>query len=220
MLPKEYISYSAFSLWKRNKEAFRYRYYEGQPSTDTVETLFGKKIATMLEENKDEMKHIPRYAEPEFSIEVMIGGVKVLGYLDSYDPDRHRFLEYKTGHMTWDKLRVLKHDQLVFYSMLIKESTGKVHPWCHLIWMETEFVKKKIMMGNIELEERGRTKTLRLTGKVKKFRRYISKNDRERMKVELLQVVEEIKYDYQSYKANKQVHVGSGQGEPQKVSSA
>mgnify|MGYP006888280883 CR=1 FL=1 len=198
------MSYSAYALWKRDKDAYRRKYYEEEKPLETVETRFGKLLAEKLERCDDDVKHIPNYASREYNIEVFIKGNRVIGRLDGFDEDRKRFLDHKSAHATkdgkspWNNLKVRKLEQLPFYSMLIKEKFGKVDRTCHLIWIETEFADKTIIWNGSKLFSS--SKSLMLTGKVKKFRRIITKYERDRIKNDLLKVMEEIKQDYVEYK--------------------
>lgn len=193
--PRDYISYSAWSLWKKNKDEYRRIYYENKEKFESSETIFGKRIAELLE-------HADKDAE--YPIDIVIKGVRVVGYIDKYDPIKMHFLEYKTGHLDkdgkppWDRVKVHKHRQLPFYSMLLKEKFGKVDNVCHLIWMETDFKNKTIEFAGHQLESS--KKELYLTGKVKKFRRVIKEYERQAIKKDLLKVVKEIHKDYDKYK--------------------
>ena len=169
-----------------------------------------------MEDNDKELWYVPRYSASEYAIEAVIHGVKIVGRIDSFDEAKLRFIERKTGHADkngkapWDKVKVAKHGQLVFYSMLIKEKFGKVHPVCHLVWQETSFITRTIKMGDMELPELGRAKELQLTGKVKKFSRRIAAWEIQKMKTDLIVVIEQIKNDYENYKRTKGIHVATG----------
>lgn len=216
---KDYMSYSAYSLWKRNPEAYRRHYYDGEKTFETIETRFGSKVHEMLENNDPSLSHVPHYSTFEYPIEVVIEGNKIRGRIDSIDMARLRFLDFKTGHTPWTKLKVRKLDQMPFYSMLLKEAYGKVDRICHLVWIETEFDKKSIQFDGHELT--AQTRNLRLTGKVKKFKREISKWERTRIKKDLLKVCEEIKKDYAEYiKRGERIHVEDIERRPQEVSKA
>jgi len=198
-LPRGYLSYSAYSLWKKDKEAFRRRYYDNEKPFETAETIFGKSIATHLEELKS-IDGLTVYSHPEYKIEVELNGLNILGYLDSFDPARFRFKEFKTGHLNpqgkapWDKVKVQKHEQLVFYSMLIEMRHGRVDPLCELSWMETEFVNKSMKFEGHILHAESRE--LRLTGKIQTFKRKIFKWEREKLKKEIIKIAKEISDDY------------------------
>lgn len=200
---KYHISYSAYSLWKRNKEAYRKHYYEGKESFETTETKFGHLIAEMLEKRDPSLVHIPQYSVAEHPIEVMIGNNRVVGRIDSFDEEKKRFIEFKTGHEDsrgrppWTKLKVRMHEQLPFYAMLIKEKYGKVNPYCRLIWLETKFKKNTIEFDGHTLTAQMRE--LYLTGRVRKFLRYITNWEIRKLRNDLLTTCEEIKNDYAAY---------------------
>lgn len=216
-LPRLYISYSQYILWKKNKDAYRRRYYENEPSFENVETKFGKQVAEWLESGDPRVKHIPNYASREHDIEVMIEGTKVIGRLDGFSLEKLRFLDHKSAHVDkdgkppWNKVKVRQLEQLPFYSMLVKEQYGKVDNVCHLIWIETEFKENTVEFDGHILKAKGRE--LCLTGRVKKFRRVIREFERKRIKEDLLKTIKEIQEDYAKYKSirgDKQVHVGDG----------
>ena len=220
---KEHMSYSAYSLWKSNKGAYRRRYYEGEKPFETVETLFGKKVAEMMENRDPSLQHIPHYSVTEHPLECYIGGNKVVGYLDSFDPEKIRFLDHKSSHkdkngkVPWDKNKVRNHAQLPFYSMMLKEIYGKVDNACHIVWIETEFKDNVVEFDGHILKAPGRE--LQLTGKVKKFRRVIREWERKRIREDLLKVCNEVKQDYENYQRNKSVVLGSSQEGTQELTA-
>lgn len=200
---KDSLSWSAYSTWKGSKESYRDRYYyETRPNFQTPQTMFGNKIGDYLENNHKDVDHVEKYSKPEHRIYVKVDGVKLIGYLDSFDPKQCRFLEYKTSHRNkkgqhqWDYVKVAKHRQLDFYSMLIKEKYGKVQNQCKLIYMETE--KSNITYKGHVLESVNYG--LRLTGTVFTFKRSIEDWEREAIKKDIIKVANEIKEDYERHK--------------------
>lgn len=205
-LPRKYLSYSAWSLWSKNRDQFRDRYYEGKKGFSTLETVFGKEIGKMLEDNHGDLAHVPRYSEPEYDISIDIEWdgttVRILSYLDSFDPEECQILEYKTGHLSkdgsvpWDQTKVENHKQLDWYSMAVNEQHGRVHPECVLVWMETDWMEDFI-------EYKGRKyskgKRLKLTGKVEIFKRYIYDWQRTKIKQEIIKAAREISADYKRW---------------------
>lgn len=201
LLPKKYLSYSAWNLWLTNKNAFRKRYYENVKTIASPEMLFGKEVAKLLEKKK--LLHIPRLEIAEHPIEIMIGDIPILGYLDSFSEKDKKFLEYKTGHLTpngkpfWNNVTVAKHTQLPFYSLMIKTRYGSVDNHCQLIWLETEFKKKKIKFQKHTLTAISRE--LCLTGNVEIFDRKITEYERQKVKKSIIETAKEISEDYKSY---------------------
>lgn len=206
-LPKGYLSYSSITLWQTNKDQYRKKYYYGQESHDTTETLYGKHIAKLLENNSPLLAHIPRYPVSEHPLEIEINGVPIKGYLDSFDPERLAFQEYKTGHLSrhngppWTKIKVAKHEQLPFYSLMIKTKYGRVDPWCDLIWIETQFAKQEIEFEGHTLSSL--TRDLELTGRVEIFRRRIAQWERDRIRKWISTCAEEISNDYTQWMKTK-----------------
>lgn len=216
---KDSLSWSAFSKWKGSKEQYRMGYYFAErPSFQTAETMFGNHIGDKLENKHPDVDHIEQYSKPEQRILVTVGGVKLLGYLDSFDPKKNRFLEYKTGHKNkkgahyWNAVKVAKHKQLDFYSLLIHKKFGKVQNQCKLIYMETE--ESVIIYKGRKLEPMH--KGLRLTGEVKEFKRTIEQWERSAMQREILKVAKEIEKDYERFKrSNPETLQSDGQETPQ-----
>lgn len=198
-LPKPYLSYSAINKWLESPARFRKKYYENAPDYTTPELAFGKKIATLLENKDESMSHIRQLQKPEQRIDIMIDGVPIYGFIDSFDPDTKSFLEFKTGRQPWTKARVSKHLQLDLYSTAIEEMYGSVTDECMLIWMETE----KIETPKIGLITHEESHGIRLTGVVKEFQRVITSEDRENMRTLLKRVAEEISDDYTEYQRGK-----------------
>lgn len=202
-LPRKYLSYSAYSLWKKNKDQFRQRYYEGEKPFETAETIFGKKIAKQLEQGV-KINGVITGDRPEYCIEVELEpGLKLLGYLDNFIEKKLSVIEYKTGHKDpsgkspWDQLKVRKHLQLVWYSLLVKIKHGRVGQWHTLQWLETRFAEKKISFEGHELI--GTSKQLELTGHVQTFKRRIAQWERDLLIEDIKKVAREISDDYSAY---------------------
>lgn len=199
ILPKGYLSYSSFSLWKRDKERFRRKYYYGEKDIDTVETIFGKKIAERLEDG-EKIDGVIVYKNPEHRMEVEYKGIKLMGYLDSFDPETLSIAEYKTGHANkdkkapWDIVKVHKHEQLVFYSMLVFLKHKKYNKEIILQWLETDFSDKTIEFAGHVLTSQ--TRELKLTGRVETFKRKIYKYEITSLLKEIEKVAIEISTDY------------------------
>jgi len=149
---KPYVSYSAITLWRQSKDRYRKRYYELERGYTSTEMEFGSQVSRTLETNAcsdDVLARVPRYSVMEQELEVEIDGIRVRGFLDSFDPVKKRFIEYKSGHLSsvgeapWTQAKVEKHMQLPFYSLLIQEIYGEVDDKCHHVWIETQFKKKK-----------------------------------------------------------------------------
>jgi hypothetical protein len=192
-------------MWNASKVSYRKRYYLNEKPFQTAETIFGKCIADKLEVG-DAPDGIVKYEKPEYRVDVELDdGLKLLGYLDGFNPKDNSIVEIKTGHLTkdgkvpWNKLKVRKHKQLVFYSLLVQLKHGSVHPETTLQWFETAFqYETREFDGHIL---KGKTKNLALTGRVETFKRNIEQWEIDKMKEEIIEVAHAISNDYTEWQA-------------------
>ena len=205
------LRYSAFDTWLKSKSSYREKYYLGKSFT-TPETVFGHEMHNFMETASKHRKHpilknAPRYAVSEKDITVHLGAqsVKIGGRIDSFCPELCAMIDYKFGHRSkdgkapWDTVKVHKHRQLVFYSILIEEKFKKVDRWPRLVWIETEFEKEQVEFDGHTLETDA-TRKLRLTGHVEVFKRLVTKEERNRMRKQIQEVAKEIAEDFNNYK--------------------
>lgn len=188
------------SLWLRNKEQYRQRYYLNGPAFENKETIFGKRVARVLETGeKDEkldpvLALVPRGDEMEYRIAISVGGVPFLGFLDSFNTPTFSIFEFKTGKDPWDTVRVHKHDQLVVYSLLTKLMHKGVDPVVTLVWLETRYKSLMVQIGSRLLETD--SNELEFTGKIEVFTRRIAQWERDAMKKLIVKTATEISEDY------------------------
>ncbi len=202
-LPKKYLSYSQMRLWLDDKEKYRSRYYRDREEFQTKALMFGSEIAKALENGTVALPDLVQYPVREFRIKEEVEGVPFFAYLDTYDPSRLKFREYKTGQRTpnggdrWNQALVDGHLQLDVYSTLVQLKEGGVDDECHLDWLE---VRKKVKT----MEFNGETLTsesneLELTGRVESFARVITQTERERTKILIRTVASEISADFTAF---------------------
>lgn len=204
ILPRGYLSHSQVTLWEKNKDAYRVKYYYGGESFSNKETHFGSKIHKLLETEPDHpwIRHIPRFDTPEYAIDIVIDGIRVKGQIDAYCSKSGNFRDYKTGHADkkgnppWNDLKVRKHDQLAWYAMLLDHAQpygNNGYRTAYIDWIETE---KEIGIGYDGDEEYETVLGMKLTGNFKTFPRQIAKYERELQQVRLVTVAREISIDY------------------------
>lgn len=193
LLPKGYLSFSQWSLWKKDPEEYKQRYFYGQEGFTNSGMDFGKIIADALENGTEDpmiqmlIDVLPRYEVMEHPIDVKIKGVPIVGRVDTYSPKGFCFDEYKTGKRTkdgkapWDIVKVRKHEQLPFYALCLKKKHGSISKKVRLHWIETK-----------EGED-GRE----LTGHIETFERVIEPWELKRMEDSIVQVAKEISDAYQ-----------------------
>lgn len=193
------------------------RYYLNEPSQETRYTIFGKRVALMLEQWKahkpltaeqpkidkeffDVLKKVPKYQFPEHRISFTVEDIPVLCVIDSFSKQKKAILEYKTSKNPWTNLMVLKHEQLDMYSLAVKEKYGSVNPRVKLVWLETEFAPEMQQVGSRQIE--GDSDQLRFTGHMEIFERTINEYERKHMKSKIIKTAYEINDDYQDFLKN------------------
>lgn len=211
-LPKGYLSHSAMECWRSSKDQYRLKYYskDDNYTFSTMYTEFGKDIALILEDKKAKKAHpvlskVPGYKACEYPLMFEVEGVPIKGYIDSFDPNKKRVLEYKTsikrkdGKQHWNNVSVKKHNQMLLYALGVKTLLGSVHPEVKLIWMETDYreVCSEVPFGNTTITDC--KPGLYLTGHFEVFKRKLEDWEFEWMKREIVKVATEISVDYTAY---------------------
>ena len=154
---KDTVSYSALSLWCKDKNKYREHYYQGAPGFTSPYTVFGSLIHRKVEHGEIV---IPKFPHDEYhherKVEAELGGVNVLGYIDMCHKETHAVVDLKTSKNEWTAATVQKLDQLPLYIALLREHHDKVSLWAHVIWIETTWVQDEvptISIGGFEAEQ-------------------------------------------------------------------
>lgn len=202
-LPRGYISYSAYTLWKSSKKGYRNRYYLNEEGFQTPQTMFGKATDEHLD-NGGKIDGVIEMSHNQYKIEAEHEGLNLLGYLDAFDEPTLQILERKTGHLNpkgkapWDRMKVRRHKQLVYYSILVEKKFGEVNEEVILQWLETRFKDESREFDGHILTTKSRK--LELTGKIETFKRVIKDWERKVLLEDILLVAEEISNDYTEWK--------------------
>jgi hypothetical protein len=209
-LPKGYLSHSSMSLWHSSKDQYRKKYYGSDTyDLDTVYTRLGKEVAEILEDPKAKKKHpqlkkVPAYKIAEHQIEQVIDGVPIKGFVDSFDPEKKRIIEYKTGIRKdgvapWDTVKVKKHNQVLLYALCTKEATGEVDKNTKLIWLETAWLEKCEVTEFNNQSFTSCNPTLQLTGHFEVFKRKLEDWEFDWMRSYIVKTATAISDDYTAY---------------------
>jgi len=201
---KEYLSYSAIDLWRKDKEAYRRRYYEGEPSFTSPYTIFGSHVHKMVEDGHMTLKKHPRDVyKNEVKIEAEIEGVHLIGYIDLFDPVKYRVSDLKTAIKPWTQVSVQQLSQLPFYQLLVKKVYGKVSQYASLVWLGTAWVDgtiETVSCGGFEMENSLTPRHLELTGQQEVFTRRIEAWERERVQDWAVKSAGEIAKDFKQWR--------------------
>lgn len=152
-LPKSYISYSQFMLWKNSPKKYAQMYFDERDElrTQNKGQEYGKVVADALEkgvETGDLLTDaatllLPKYdvADQEIMTEMQTkaGWLSIIGKPDSLDSVSKRFLEFKTGKVPWTQSKAQNHPQMRFYAMVIYLAYGVLLKDADLIWIETSY---------------------------------------------------------------------------------
>jgi hypothetical protein len=199
---KEYLSHSAMELWRKDKLAYRRRYYDGEPSFTSPFTVFGSEVHKLVEDGKLLIdKHLPNEYHHEVKLEASIDGVHVLGYLDMLHKDTLSVTDIKTSINPWTSLMVYKLDQLPLYQLLIKENYNKKDRTARVAWLETCWVTDEVHTQDVKgftLEVQRPTQHLELTGVQKVIPRKIDGWELTAMREKIVDVAEQIHKDFTS----------------------
>ena len=149
MRPREYLSYSQKSLWKRDPRKYIEKYLHDGAQFTTREMAFGKKMAVALEDEVDSddnllnevIAKIPKLDRQEFPVlaEMKIDGdtLPLYAKLDSAKNDLTAFKEYKTGKQPWTQRRVDEDAQITFYVTAIFILKKEIVRDIELVWVPT-----------------------------------------------------------------------------------
>ncbi len=189
------LSWSGYSLFKQNKDLFVRKYILNEDIDFTNDGIvYGKFISEILEGkiHSDDptvqllKSMIPKYDSPEHKLNAVLntdyGDIPLMGKVDSYDKQTHRFREYKTGRTKWTQKTADKHGQIKFYGLMIWLNTG-IMPEAYLDWIETE-------KNNGQVQ---------LTGLITSFKVELTLGDITEFSNEISRVAQEISAIYKTF---------------------
>ncbi len=109
------------SSFRYDKEQWARKYCDGIIDPPSAAMLFGNEVGERLASDPTFLPEVKRYPVFEQKFEAKTNGLRLIGFLDSYDPVTHAFLEYKTSSnkKKWTQKSVDEHGQILFYMFLI-----------------------------------------------------------------------------------------------------
>lgn len=198
ILPRNHLSASQMECFIKSPARYRKEYFENGPRLTSKFLSFGKKVHELIEKDKykDILPDLVVYDVRELEIKCDILGVPTLSYIDSYDPINNVFRDTKTGIVPWDRVKVIKLNQLLFYAVVLKHKFGKIPEYCDLDWIQTK-------EGKTDTEEvdfwRTNETELNITGRVLTFHREFDEREIERMENLIVKTAKEISEAYKLF---------------------
>ncbi len=136
---KRSLSWSSISSFKYDKEKWYDSYILGIKQTSR-EMDFGSVIDKRIQKDPTFIPLLPRYPLMQHKMEVMFGGIPLIGYPDGLDIDKPTLADFKTGKVPWTKKRADETGQLTMYLLLLF-ITKKIKPEefkCLIHWLPTQ----------------------------------------------------------------------------------
>jgi hypothetical protein len=192
VLPRDYVSWSQLNCWNIGKERWWNVYVLGENGFNEERVVFGKVFSEAREKGcgiEEDMGlefariMLPSYPKREFEIEAVMGGIKLLGRLDSFDENGLKVGEDKTGK-EWTKRMVDESEQLDFYALLVYAKYNKLPGEMRLNWAETKIDEwgNILATGRFEMfyTSRDLVRVMRMFGRVKRYREEVEAYLKER----------------------------------------
>lgn len=136
--PYSWSQHSQFSMY--SKEDWYKRYILGIKIPSTKEIDFGSLVDKRIQSDPTYIPQIPRGRSLQYTVNVNLGDIPLVGLFDIFD-DVDLFLgEIKTGKAEWDKSRVDSHGQITLYCLLLylRDNILPESVKCKLFWLPTQ----------------------------------------------------------------------------------
>jgi hypothetical protein len=179
------ISWSCISSFRYNPVEWAKKYLEDIQTPPNSEMEFGNVIGRKIASDPKFLPAIsPRYKVYEKALKSSIGSIKLVSYLDNFDPETYNFDEYKTSSNVkkWTQKSAEEHQQIEFYYLMLWLCYGvtpekiKVKLWYIPVEKSASFEMK---LSNAPIQSFPIQKT---TMDILKFGNYIKQTHKEMVK--------------------------------------
>jgi hypothetical protein len=130
LLPKKYISVSQINLWYFDRQKYIDRYFLDLPQEPSIYMDFGKRFAEDTEafiKNGIIMETFPDFyidkiqrfkgLEAEKPISLSINDIQVVGFIDAWDRENNRVIDFKTSGRPWTMQTLYNSLQMKVYAL-------------------------------------------------------------------------------------------------------
>jgi hypothetical protein len=153
LLPKPYISVSQINLWYSDRQKYINRYFLNLPEEPSIYMNFGKQFATstetfirygMIDKNLplfylDKIKSMIGL-EAEKEISLSINDIQVKGFIDAWDVENNRVIDFKTSGKPWTMDTLKDSLQMKVYALAMFVN-GESIPESQINWLGTKRTK-------------------------------------------------------------------------------
>jgi hypothetical protein len=153
LLPKPYISVSQINLWYSDRQKYINRYFLNLPEEPSIYMNFGKQFATstetfisygMIDKNLplfylDKIKSMIGL-EAEKEISLSINDIQVKGFIDAWDVENNRVIDFKTSGKPWTIDTLKDSLQMKVYALAMFVN-GESIPESQINWLGTKRTK-------------------------------------------------------------------------------
>ena len=153
LLPKKYISVSQINLWYSDRQKYINRYFLNLPEEPSIYMDFGKRFAEDTEafiKNGIIMETFPDFyidkiqsfkgLEAEKPISLSINDIQVVGYIDAWDRENNRVIDFKTSGRPWTMHTLYNSLQMKVYALAMFVN-GDTIPESQINWLGTKMTK-------------------------------------------------------------------------------
>lgn len=153
LLPKKYISVSQINLWHSDRQKYINRYFLNLPEEPSIYMDFGKQFAENTEafiKNGIIMETFPDFyiekiqsfkgLEAEKEISLSINDIQVKGFIDAWDQQNNRVIDFKTSGRPWTMMTLHNSLQMKVYALAMFVN-GETIPESQINWLGTKRTK-------------------------------------------------------------------------------
>ena len=153
LLPKKYISVSQINLWYSDRQKYINLYFLNLPEEPSIYMEFGKRFAEDTEafiKNGIIMETFPDFyidkiqslkgLEAEKPISLSINDIQVVGYIDAWDRENNRVIDFKTSGRPWTMHTLHNSLQMKVYALAMFVN-GDTIPESQINWLGTKRTK-------------------------------------------------------------------------------
>lgn len=122
---KRPLSYSQLASWEYSKEDWYRNYILGERSPASAEMLAGTHIGDQIGTDTCPLG-LCNVGTKEYKLEGMVDDIRLVGYIDIYNPDTKHLHENKTSPNAkrWCQRKADEHGQLTMYALMLEQQDG------------------------------------------------------------------------------------------------